>query len=72
MIKQEDAAEFIGQIIDTFEDFLEKRGIDIPNPDKEQSGDGAAIIYGMDYGELQSDLEEIMLNWKVFQKQKRR
>ena len=66
MIKFDDRCEFIGNIIDTFEDFLEKRGIDIPNPDKEQSGDGAAIIYGMDYGELQSDLESLMFLWKVF------
>lgn len=64
MIKQEDACEFIGQIIDIFEDFLESKGIDIPNADKEQS-ENPAIIYGMDYGALQSDLEQMMYNWGV-------
>lgn len=67
MVKQEEICEFIGQIIDIFEDFLEAKKIDIPNPEKEQSGDYAAIIYGMDYGDLQSNLEEMMLNWGVIQ-----
>lgn len=67
MIQNEDAIEFIGQIIDIFEDFLEAKKIDIPNPEKE-SGDGAAIIYGMDYGDLQSNLEEMMHNWGVIKR----
>lgn len=65
LIKETDRAEFIGQIIDIFEDFLEARKIDIPNPDKEDSGENAAIIYGMDYGELQSNLEAMMQSWGV-------
>lgn len=64
MVKQEEACEFIGQIIDIFEDFLESKGVDIPNADKEQS-ENPAIIYGMDYGALQSDLEQMMYNWGV-------
>jgi hypothetical protein len=64
-VGNEDVCEFIGQIIDIFEDFLESKGIDIPNQDKEQSGDSAAIIYGMDYGELQSELEAMMQHWGV-------
>ena len=34
MIQNEDAIEFIGQIIDIFEDFLEAKKIDIPNQEK--------------------------------------
>lgn len=58
--------EFIGQIIDIFEDFLEEKGIDIPNDEKAES-EGPAIIYGTDYGELQSCLEGMMLNWSVIE-----
>ena len=57
-----DAAEFVGQIIDGFEDFLEAKGIDIPNPEKAES-EGQAIIYGTDYGELQSYIENSLINW---------
>lgn len=68
MVKKEDIVEFVGQIIDIFEDFLEARGVDIPNTDKEQSGEDTAIIYGMDYGDLQSELEAMMLNWGIIEK----
>ena len=59
--------EFIGEIIDIFEDFLEEKGIDIPNDEKEDS-ESPAIIYGTDYGNLQDDLEAMMLAWGVFEK----
>ena len=67
LIKQGDIGEFVGQIIDIFEDFLAERNIDIPNEDKEQSGDEAAIIYGMDYGELQTAIEDTLHNWGLFE-----
>ena len=56
------APEFVGQIIDGFEDFLESKGINIPNPEKADSDD-PAIIYGTDYGELQSYIEASLINW---------
>lgn len=68
-IKQEDAGEFIGQIIDIFEDFLESKGIDIQNEEKEES-EGPAILYGSDYGEIQSELEDMMIRWKVLAESK--
>lgn len=70
-VKSEAVPEFIGQIIDTFEDFLEEKGIDIPNDEKDDRDDpdSAAIIYGTDYGNLQSALEELMLNWGVVEKE---
>lgn len=58
------APEFVGRIIDLFEDFLEEKGIDIPNEDKIQS-ENPAIIYGMDYGFLQSGIEDILINWDI-------
>jgi len=67
MIKPEDRPEFIGEIIDIFEDFLEERGITINNPEKHEDGDdeNAAIIYGSDYGELQTQLEGLMAGWGI-------
>lgn len=65
MVKTNDRAEFIGQIIDIFEDFLEEKGIEIPNVDREDEND--AIIYGMDYGELQTNLEFMMTSWGVLE-----
>lgn len=63
-LKWEEAPAFVGEIIDAFEDFLEDKGIDIQNPEKEQS-ESPAILYGMDYGILQSAIEEILINWSL-------
>lgn len=70
MIKYEDKLEFIGQIIDIFEDFLEEKGIDIPNEDKTDE-DNTAIIYGCDYGDLQTNIEEMMKNWGIIDVEKK-
>lgn len=63
-VQEHEKAEFLGQIIDIFEDFLEERGVMLDNPEGEEDDD-AAIIYGTDYGELQSQLEELMVNWRL-------
>lgn len=63
VISEEEMSNFIGCIIDTFEDWLDEKGItpeDIPNEDREQSGSDAAIIYGGDYDILQSQMESIL------------
>ncbi|MCM0708689.1 hypothetical protein NBH08_27955 [Faecalicatena sp. BF-R-105] len=65
MVKTNDRAEFIGQIIDIFEDFLEEKRIEIPNDDRED--ENHAIIYGLDYGELQTNLESMMTSWGVLE-----
>lgn len=49
---------FLVQVINVFENFLEEKGIDIPNEDK-LGDDGEAIIYGMDFGRLMEDIREI-------------
>ena len=64
-IGQKDRAEFIGQIIDIFEDFLEERGIVLPNEERGQDPDNAAIIYGTDYGQLQDELAGMMVGWDL-------
>lgn len=63
-VKPEKVCEFVAYVIETFEDFLERRGIDIPNPEKEES-ECASLIYGTDYGELQSELEELFMCYKI-------
>lgn len=58
---------FIGQIIDGFEDFLDRRGIALDNPERDEDenvvAEEAANIYGTDYGELQSYIEGVLNNW---------
>ena len=50
-------------ILDEFENFLEEKGVDIRNPEKDES-DNPAILYGTDYGVLEECiircLEEII------------
>ena len=71
MIERENMPEFIGQIIDTFEDFLEEKGVTLNNPEIDeaiadgQDPDGCAIIYGTDYGDLRDDLEDLLRNWGI-------
>ena len=64
MIKQEDRTEFLGQLIDVVEDWLEEKGIDIPHSEKNELN--AAIIYGSDYDKLQSGFNSIMESYHVF------
>lgn len=70
-IKDGDLCELVGQIIDIFEDFLEEKGIQIDNPEKDEAvicgehPDDLAIIYGTDYGELQSQIEATLVRWKL-------
>lgn len=64
MIKQENRAEFLGQLIDVVEDWLEEQGIDIPNEEKDELN--AAIIYGSDYDKLQSGFAAIMESYNIF------
>ena len=69
-IKPEDLPEFIGQIIDTFEDFLDEKGVFIKNlerdADEEITGENnCAIIYGEDYGRIADDIRNILVGWKL-------
>ena len=66
---ESDILEFLGQIIDQFEDFLTERGVSLPNQDKVEAVlDGEdpeeiALIYGDDYYELEDRVYFTMLNW---------
>lgn len=45
--------ELIGNIIDIFEDFLDEKGIIVPNPERDEDpeldAESSANIYGEDY-----------------------
>ena len=68
-IKADDIPEFVGQIIDIFEDFLDARDIILNNPERDEDEnldpEESANIFGTDYGELQSAIEETLNNWHV-------
>lgn len=64
MIKQENKTEFLGQLIDVVEDWLEEKEIDISNEEKKELN--AAIIYGSDYDKLQREFNSIMESYHVF------
>ena len=71
VVSRENSPEFIGQIIDIFEDFLDRKGIIIENDEKDDPNleeGSAANIYGTDYGDLQTDLEDMMVNWNVMER----
>lgn len=66
-----DKLEFIGQIIDIFEDFLDEKGVKIDNPDRDMDAIGDTScsdtnIYGYDYGCLSDRIESTMTNWGFF------
>ena len=55
-------SDFVGQLIDVVEDFLESKGVVIENPEKTDSDD-PAIIYGTDYDTLMAGFAGIIKNW---------
>ena len=61
-VLHQERLEILSLFIEVFEDFLEERGIDIPNEEKEQDPENASTIYGTDYGELESKLEKLLIN----------
>lgn len=70
IIQPEDLPEFIGQIIDTFEDFLDEKGVFIENSerdaDEEITGENnCAIIYGEDYSRIADDIQNILAGWEL-------
>lgn len=64
-IQEKDLPEFVGQVIDIFEDFLDDRGIQVDNPERKETGDPTAAIYGSDYGELCDKIENLLKWWDL-------
>lgn len=59
-----DKCELIGCIVDIFEDFLEEKGVKIPNEERDKNN-SEAIIYGMDYGILSEQIESTLRAWDL-------
>lgn len=57
--KNADASEMTGQIIDIFEDFLEKKNIHLSDSETE------ANIVGADYDTLKEQIQELLINWHI-------
>ena len=51
--------ETISLFIEAFEEFLEERGIDVPNPEKDDDPH-ASLIYGSDYGDISDRIESLL------------
>ena len=65
-INKSDKEEFIGQIIDLFEDFLDEKNVKISNPEAVEDGEeNAAIIYGNDYDTLHDQIQDVLENWNI-------
>lgn len=57
--------ETICDFIEAFEDFLDEKGIVIPNDEKDQDPDSASNIYGTDYGNLSDRIEHLLIRYGV-------
>ena len=67
-INKNNKEEFIGQIIDLFEDFLDEK---ISNPEAVEDGEeNAAIIYGGDYDTLHDQIQGVLENWNIIPEDK--
>lgn len=60
--------ETICEFIEAFEDFLDEKGIVIPNDEKDQDPD-ASNIYGTDYGNLESRLDDLLVRLGMMEKE---
>lgn len=71
MINQNDKTEFIGCIIDIFEDFLDEKGATLEPPEEsdemELDGGTTVNIYGSDYDSISDSLEALLRRWKVIE-----
>lgn len=58
--------EFLGQIIDVFEDFLEEQQVKVPAPEGSEIDEQDNVrLCGSHYDKLHDALENLMVNWQV-------
>lgn len=60
----EDRLEFLGEIIDIFEDFLEEKGVMWENDERDECDD-SAIFYGTEYAQVEDQLDSLMRGWNI-------
>lgn len=77
-IHKDDKVEFVGRIIDVFEDFLDEKNIHIPNSEREDycsdtdektGEENLAIIFGSDYDYIADRIKEILGSWELIDKE---
>ncbi len=72
-IFEENRVEFVGQIMDVFDDFLEKHNIRIPESDKQNEEENGSFennpvrLYGDVYSEISDEIEHILYQWHVLE-----
>ena len=59
-MERNDRMAVLIDIIEVFEDFLDRKGIVIPNDEKDDDP-GASNIYGTDFGALSEDIEQSLI-----------
>lgn len=67
MIDQNDKAEFIGCIIDVFEDFLDEKNVTLEAPEESDKMELGGNIYGSDYDSISDSLGSLLQIWKVIE-----
>lgn len=74
-IPRENLTEFIAQILEVVEDYLDEKGVTILNEDRQaaieagEDPEGLAILYGTDYGNLMSGIEAILNHWGLIERE---
>ena len=64
IINKMNKPELIGNIIDIFEDFLDDKGIIIPNPEKDEDPE-LDMESPEDYDSLSTSLENLLRSWSI-------
>lgn len=69
-MKEAEETEFVGQIIDIVDDFLEARNVSLPVSEKAKEEDGialnnSAVICGSDYDELADKFKGLLKSWAI-------
>lgn len=64
-IPEASVSEFTGMIVDIFEDFLEKHGEKLHNPEPNPIGDDTSNFYGKYYDEVAAAIESAVKAWDL-------
>ena len=74
-ISEEEVPEFVGQIIDIFNDFLAEHGVDRnalgnhepADPLDENDHEYSVVIYGSQYDEIAGSVKSMLENWDLIE-----
>ena len=61
--------EILCMFVELLEDFLDEKGIVIPNDEKNQDPESASNIYGTDYGILSDRIEDLLIRLGYMKKE---